>query len=116
MRHRKKGRSLGRKRGPRKALLRSLATNFVLYEKMSTTQAKAKEIRPVVEKLITISKEDNLANRRRLLEFLYTENAVRKMMDEIGPRYKDRDGGYTRIVKIGTRKGDGAPMARIELI
>ena len=116
MRHRKKGRTLGRKRAPRKALMRSLATNFVLYEKINTTVAKAKEMRPIVEKLITISKDGSLHSRRQLVKFLYTENAVKKMMEEIGPRYKERNGGYTRIVKTGTRQGDGAPTARIELI
>lgn len=116
MRHNKKGRSLGRKTGPRKALLRSLATSFVLYEKIKTTESKAKEIKPIVEKLITIGKENTLHNRRKLLQYLYTENAVKKVIEDIGPRYKERPGGYTRIVKIGPRKGDGAQIVQLELI
>ena len=116
MRHRKKGRTLGRKRNPRKALLRGLATNFLLYEKIKTTESKAKEIKPIVEKLITIGKENTLQNRRRLLQFLYTDNATRKVLEDISPRYKERSGGYTRIVKLGNRKGDGAPMVILELV
>jgi large subunit ribosomal protein L17 len=116
MRHRKNGRTLGRKRDPRKALLRGLATNFLLYEKIQTTEAKAKEIRPIVEKLITTGKKNDLNARRKLLAYLYTENAVKKVIDEISPRYQERNGGYTRIVKIGPRKGDGAPMVVLELV
>lgn len=116
MRHRKKGRTLGRKTGPRKALLRGLATNFLLYEKIKTTEAKAKEIKPIVEKLITTGKEGTLQSRRKLLQYLYTENAATKVIEEISPRYKERNGGYTRIIKIGPRKGDGADMVVLELI
>ncbi len=116
MRHRKKGRKLGRKRDPRKALLRSLATNFILYEKIKTTESKAKEVKPIIEKLITIGKVDSLHNRRKLLKYLYIENAVKKVIEDISPRYKDRNGGYTRIVKVGFRKGDGAKMVILELV
>lgn len=116
MRHRKKGRTLGRTTDPRNALLRGLATNFLLYEKINTTEAKAKEIKPIVEKLITIGKENTLVSRRKLIQYLYTENAVNKVLEDICPRYKERSGGYTRIIKIGTRKGDGAPIVTLELV
>ena len=116
MRHRKKGKTLDRKFQPRKALLRNLATNLVLHEKIQTTEAKAKALRPIFEKLVTKAKKGDLSARRELLKYLYLEVAVKKMMDEIGPRYKDRKGGYTRISKLGSRQGDGAQIAQIELI
>lgn len=111
-----KGKILDRPTGPRKALLRSLATNLVIYEKIKTTEAKAKAIKPIVEKYITLSKRNNLAARRRLLTFFYWESAVKKLLEVIGPRYKERRGGYTRIVKLGTRPGDRARMVQLELV
>lgn len=116
MRHRKKGRTLGRKTDPKNALLRGLATNFLLYEKINTTEAKAKEIKPIVEKLITIGKENSLISRRKLTQYLYTENAVKKVLEDISPRYKERNGGYTRIIKMGNRQGDGALIVSLELV
>mgnify|MGYP006312220103 CR=1 FL=1 len=116
MRHRKKGKILDRKFQSRKALLRSLATNLVLFEKIKTTEAKAKALKPIIEKLITKAKKGDLTARRDLLKYLYLEVAVKKMINEMGPRYKDRKGGYTRISKLGTRQGDGAQIAQIELI
>jgi len=116
MRHLRKGKTLGREKAPRVALMRGLATNLVIYEKIKTTQAKAKALRPKVEKLITISKANTLASRRQLLRVLYTEGAVKKMLEVIGPRFKDRKGGYTRIVKLQARQQDGADMAIIELV
>jgi len=116
MRHRKKGKILDRKIGPRKALLKNLAASLILYEKIRTTEAKAKEVRSVVEKLITIGKKNNLTTRRRLLAYLPTKNAVNKILEVLGPEYKDRKGGYTRIVKIGPRKGDGAKMVQISFV
>ena len=116
MRHQKKGKTLGREKAPRVALMRGLATNLVIYEKIKTTQAKAKALRPKVEKLITISKVDTLANRRQILKVLYTEGAVKKLFEVIGPRFKERKGGYTRIVKLPARQQDGADMAVIELV
>ena len=116
MRHRKKGKTLDRKKAPREAMFRNLAASLIIYEKVKTTEAKAKAIRPIVEKLITTGKENSLAARRKLLRYLYTENAVKKVLEVLGPKYKERKGGYTRIVKIGPRKGDGARIAQIELI
>ena len=116
MRHRNKGRKLGRMTGPRKALTRNLATAVILYEKVETTEAKAKHIRPVVERLITTAKSGTVLARRRLAAKLMHPNAVRKAVEVLGPRYKDRRGGYTRIIKLNQRKGDAAWMARIELV
>jgi large subunit ribosomal protein L17 len=116
MRHRKKGKILDRKVGPRKALLRGLAVSLILYEKIKTTKAKAKTVKPIVERLITRGKTNTLAVRRYLLKYLYKESAVRKILEELGPRYKDRKGGYTRILNIGRRQGDSAEVVQIELV
>ncbi len=116
MRHRKKTKILDRKKAPRKALLRNLATSLVLYEKVKTTKAKAKTVKPIVEKYITLSKKGDLHARRELLKYFYLENAVKKLIEDLGPRYQDRKGGYTRIVKIGPRQGDGAEIVQIELV
>ncbi len=116
MRHRKKGKILDRKVGPRKALIKNLATSLIIYEKIKTTEAKAKVLRSFVERLITKGKVNNLQSRREILRRLFSENAVRKILDELGPRYKDRAGGYTRIIKIGKRKGDGGEIAQVELV
>lgn len=116
MRHRKKGKVLDRKAGPRKALLRGLAVSLILYEKIKTTKAKAKTLRPIAERLITRGKNNTLAARRYLLKYLYQEAAVKKVLEELGPRYKDRKGGYTRILNIGQRQGDGAEVVQIELV
>ena len=116
MLHKSRGRKLGRKIGPRRALIKSLADSLVLYEKIKTTEGKAKEVRPYIERLVTLSGNNSLTVRRRLISKLKTKNAVNKMLEVYGPRYKDRKGGYTRIVKIGPRKGDGAAMAQIEFV
>ncbi|MEA3272407.1 MAG: 50S ribosomal protein L17 [Patescibacteria group bacterium] len=116
MRHRKKGKILGRPKAAREALLRNLAESIVLYEKIKTTEAKAKAVRPLVEKMITTGKINNLTNKRKLAKFFYTENPIKKIIEELGPRYKERKGGYTRIIKIGPRKGDGAEIVQIELV
>ena len=115
MRKRKKGRKLSRKKGQRRALLKSLASALILNEKIKTTEAKAKEIAPFVEKFITLGRKGNLASRRRLSRF-FSSKIVKKLIDEIAPRYKTRQGGYTRIVKLGQRKSDGAKMALIEFV
>lgn len=116
MRHRKKGKILDRKVGPRTALLRGLAVSLILYEKMQTTKAKAKTVKPIVERLITRGKENTLTARRHLLKYLYKEAAVKKVLEVISPRYKDRKGGYTRIINVGRRQGDGAEIVQIELV
>jgi len=116
MRHRVKGKILGRKKGPREALLKNLAESLVLYERVETTEAKAKVLRPMVEKMITRSREDTLHNRRELMKQLPTEMSVKKLFEVIGPRYKERRGGYSRIIKTQERHGDGAPMVIIELV
>ncbi len=116
MRHRKQGRKFGRLTGPRKALLRSLSVSLVLYEKVKTTEAKAKELRGVVEKMITRGKANTLTARRLLLSQLAQENAVKKILEVLSPRYADRKGGYTRVIKLVRRAGDGAKMAIIEFI
>ena len=116
MRHRKSGKILDRKKGPREAMLRNLATSIILYEKVETTQAKAKAVQPLVERMITVGKAGDLAARRRLIKFLYGENAERKVIEELGPRYEKRQGGYTRITKLGQRQGDAASMVQIELV
>ncbi|MBP9869235.1 50S ribosomal protein L17 [Patescibacteria group bacterium] len=116
MKHNRKGKTLDRKAGPRKALMRNLATSLVLYEKMNTTLAKAKAIRPIVEKLITVGRKKTLAARRQLHRTLTIESAVNKVLEELGPRYATRPGGYTRIIKLGTRKNDGAEIAQIQFV
>ncbi len=116
MRHRNKGTILDRKKAPREALLRNLATSVILYEKIETTKAKAKAVRPLVEKLITIAKTNDLTARRKLLEVVYDKNAVNKALEVLGPRYKERAGGYTRITSLGRRQGDGAETAHIEFV
>jgi large subunit ribosomal protein L17 len=116
MRHLAKGRRLGRTSAHRKALIRNLVTSFLEKERIQTTLAKAKEARPPAEKMITLAKRNTLHARRRALAFLTKESAVTKLFDDIGPRFTERPGGYTRIVKTGLRVGDGAQLAFLELI
>jgi large subunit ribosomal protein L17 len=116
MRHRNKNKILDRKKGPRELMLRNLASSIILYEKVKTTRAKAAAVRPLVEKLITMSKAQDLNARRNLLEVLLQKNAVLKAMEVLGARYKERNGGYTRTIKLGARQGDGAEMVQIELV
>jgi large subunit ribosomal protein L17 len=115
MRGLNKGRKLSRKIGPRKALLRVLVNNFFMQEKIKTTEAKAKELRSIAEKMITRAKNVNLANRRLLAQNL-TPLMVKKVIDVIAPKYTQRAGGYTRIMKLGPRHSDGAKMVIIELV
>ena len=115
MRKRKKGRKLSRKKDQRKALLKSLAAALILKEKIKTTEAKAKEVSGFVEKQITRARIGSLHSRRLLARFFH-QKIIKKLVDEIAPRYKERKGGYTRIIKLGQRKIDGAKMAIIELI
>ena len=97
-------------------MLRNLATSLLLYEKVKTTEAKARVIRPIVERLISVSKVNSVLTRRRLARYVMDANAVKKEVEVLGVRYKDRQGGYTRIVKLGQRLGDAAPEVRIELV
>ncbi|KPJ73020.1 50S ribosomal protein L17 [Parcubacteria bacterium DG_74_1] len=115
MRKRKKGRKLSRKRDQRKALLKSLANSLLLKEKIKTTEAKSKEISRFVERQISRAKIGNLLSRRLLSNF-FSPRIVKKLVDEIGPRYKEKKGGYTRVIKLGRRKSDGARMAIVELV
>lgn len=115
MRHRKKGKILGRERNPRRALRRSLVRSLILSGKIKTTETKAKVVRQDVEKLVTKARTGTLAARRRALGSL-DERAIKQLFEIIGPRYKERSGGYTRIMKTIPRKGDRAPMAIIEFV
>ncbi len=116
MYHRIKGRKLGRNTAHRKALLRNLSLAILQCEVIKTTLPKAKEIRPFIEKLLTIAKKDTLANRRLAISILGNDLVVEKLFKEIGPRIVSRNGGYTRILKFGFRTGDKAPMALFELV
>jgi len=116
MRHQVKRGNLSRNTAHRRALLRNLVTCFLERERMRTTLAKAREARPIAEKMITLAKRGTLHTRRQALAFLTKEAAVKKLFDDIGPRFKERPGGYTRIVKLDKRAGDGASMAMLELV
>ena len=117
-------RKLGRTSSQRKALLRDLATDLIVHERIETTEAKAKELRSVVEKMITLGKRGDLHARRQAAAFIRNEvadaesgqDALQKLFSDIAPRYAERQGGYTRIMKIGPRRGDAAPMVIIELV
>lgn len=116
MRHRKAGVKLKRDLSARRALLRGLVTNVIEEERITTTVPKAKAARPLVEKMITLAKEDNLHTRRQAAAFLTKKEAVEKLFDKLGPRFNQRNGGYTRIVRLGWRQGDGAETAKLELV
>lgn len=107
---------LGRDTSARKALLRDLVTALLDKERIETTESKAKELRPIAEKMITLAKKGDLAARRQALAFVRDESVVKKLFDSVGPRYAEKNGGYTRIIKTGFRRGDAAPMAIIELV
>jgi large subunit ribosomal protein L17 len=109
-------RKLGRDSSARKALFRSILTSFFEHGRIETTEAKAKEIRGLADQLITLAKRGDLAARRQAIASLMDEEVVRKLFGEIAAKYSDRQGGYTRIMKLGTRRGDAAPMATIELV
>jgi large subunit ribosomal protein L17 len=116
MRHKVAGYKLGRNTAHRRSLLRNLVTSLIVEERIETSVPKAKAMRPQVEKMITLGKKGNLAARRQAGAYLMTDEAVRKLFDTIAPRFGDRNGGYTRIVRIGWNKGDGADKAFIELL
>lgn len=116
MRHRKSGRKFSRTSAHRKAMFRNMTASLVEHELIKTTLPKAKELRRVAEPLITLSKNDSVANRRLAFSRLRDDAAVAKLFDELGPRYSERPGGYLRILKCGFRAGDNAPMAFVELV
>ncbi len=116
MRHRKRGRQLGRNTKHRLALFRNLATALVEHERIETTEAKAKELRGITDKLVTLGKQDTLHARRGVLRVLRTKVAVSKLFDDISKRFPDRQGGYTRIIKTRQRPGDAAKLVAIELV
>ncbi len=116
MRHRNAGRKLNRTSEHRRALLMNLAKSLIRHEQITTTLAKGKELRPYVEKLITKAKKGGLANRRLVLAKLQDKEMTRKLFDELAERYRDRPGGYVRVLKAGFRQGDNAPMAIVELV
>lgn len=109
-------RKLGRTSSQRKAMLRQLTTDLLEHGKIETTFTRAKEVQPVVEKMITLGKKDGLANYRRALSYITKEDVAHKLFKEIAPKYADRNGGYTRVVRIGARRGDAAELAVIELV
>jgi large subunit ribosomal protein L17 len=112
----KKGRRFGGDAAHQKAMLGNLVASLIAAEAIVTTEAKAKALRPVAEKVITKAKKGGVHNQRQVVAFIRDKDMAHKLFDEIGPRYADRNGGYTRILKLGPRHGDNAPMARIELI
>lgn len=116
MRHQKSGRRLGMPGDRRRALLRGLMSSLLRHEHIKTTEARAKELRPRIERLITLGKTGDLHSRRQALKYLPDALMVEKLFAEVGPRYTDRPGGYTRIIKIGQRKGDAAEIVQIELV
>ncbi len=117
MAHRIDGRKLSRQTGPRKALYKSLIVAVLRYEQVKTTEARAKEIKGQVERVITLAKDGSLASRRRIVSELPNEPLViDKLINEIAPKYADRNSGYTRIVRLGIRAGDAAPMVQLELV
>lgn len=109
-------RNLGRNSSQRRALLRNMTTSVLKYGQIETTEAKAKEVRRIVEKMITLGKAGNLHSYRQALAYLTEEDIAKKLFDEIAPKYEDRQGGYTRVIKAGYRRGDGTPMAIVQLV
>ncbi|HEV8154509.1 MAG TPA: 50S ribosomal protein L17 [Gaiellales bacterium] len=118
MRHRRKGRKLGRDASHRKALFSNMAGSLFEHGRIRTTEAKAKELRPIAEKLITLARKDpgDVAAQRQAVAYLRSKDSVHRLFHEVAPRFTERPGGYTRIVKLGPRLGDAAPMAYIELV
>lgn len=116
MRHRVEGRKLGRPSGHRLAMMRNLAVSLIMNERIKTTLARAKELRKVAEKMITLGKRGDLSARRQAAAFLNSKEATKKLFEELAPRFKKRNGGYTRIIRVGWRPGDGAPVSLIEFL
>jgi len=107
---------LGRNTGHRKAMLRNLVTSLFKEERINTTEARAKEVKSIAERLVTTAKKNDLAARRQALAYIYEEDVVRKLFDQIAPKYAERPGGYTRIIKVGYRRGDAAKAVILELV
>jgi len=116
MRHGKSGRKLGRTSSHRQAMFRNMVTSLFEHERIVTTEQKAKELKPIAEKMITLAKRGDLHARRQALSYIQSKNVVAKLFDEIQSQFADRQGGYTRIIKTGPRRGDAAQMAIIELV
>ncbi|HYY74924.1 MAG TPA: 50S ribosomal protein L17 [Gaiellaceae bacterium] len=116
MRHRKAGRKLGRDSAQRRALHAGLASALIEHGRIRTTEAKAKEVRPIVEEMITLGKRGDVAAHRQAVAFLRSKPVAHKLFADVAPRFAERPGGYTRVVKIGPRQGDAAPMAYLELV
>lgn len=116
MLHRIAGKKLGRTKNQRKSLFKGLASSLILHEKITTTEAKAKAVKPMIEKLVTRAKSDSLHSRRLLLKEIGSENVVRKLLEVVGPKFKERSGGYLRIVRIGARAGDQAKMVSLMFV
>jgi large subunit ribosomal protein L17 len=116
MRHKIAGRKLGRRSGHRRALYRNLVTSLLKHEKVVTTEPKAKEVRGIAEKMITLGKKSGLHSYRQALSYIMDKKVTEKLFADLAPRYKERPGGYTRIIKLQPRLGDGAPMVKLELI
>ncbi|MGH8012263.1 MAG: 50S ribosomal protein L17 [Candidatus Binataceae bacterium] len=114
MRHLNQGRKLNRTSSHRKALFRNLVLSLIRHERLKTTDAKAKELRRYADRMVTLGKRGDLSARRLAFAFMQSRDAVKKLFDEIAPRFKDRPGGYTRVIKFGTRRGDAAPLSIIE--
>jgi large subunit ribosomal protein L17 len=116
MRHRKAGRKFGRNPSQRKALLRQLAISLIMNDRITTTEAKAKELRSVVEKLVTIARDDSEHHRRLVMSRIDNEKALVRLFDVVAPRFEENNGGYTRMAKLGIRHGDAAPLVLIEFV
>ena len=116
MRHQKAGRKFGRNSAQRRAMLRQLAISMILHERITTTEAKAKEMRSIVEKLVTIARQDTPAHRKLIMSKIDHDLATAKLFEVIAPRFESTPGGYTRIARLGTRRGDAAPLALIEFV
>ncbi len=114
MRHQNQGRKLNRTSAHRKALFKNLVLSLIQHERIKTTDAKAKELRRYADRMVTLGKRGDLAARRLAFDFVQSRDAVKKLFDEIAPRFKDRAGGYTRVIKFGVRRGDAAPLSIIE--
>ena len=116
MRHHKAGRTLGRNSAHRRAMFRNMVTSLIMNGRITTTDAKAKELRRYAERMVTLGKQQTLAAKRRARRFIRTDEALRRLFSELAPRYADRAGGYTRVIKVHHRRGDAAPMSIIEFV